>query len=137
MGNPVYSQKFPQETIVLESTIKVLQNAKKGGGGSVFGDHCFLRGTLKEIVGELKRSPRSRTLEQGHLDDYLFRDSNSLVEIRMQTIFNQRAANLMLDQLQFRFDFSLDTIKIDTLAWIISSPKKLADTVVNIDKVVL
>lgn len=127
--NTVFCQKFPQETIVLESTIKVLQDAKKGGSGSISGTRFFSRGTLKEIIGELKGTPRSQTIEKGHSTDYLFRDSNSLVEVRMQTVFNQKAANLMLDQLQFRFDFSLDTVKIDTLAWVISSPTKLTDSI--------
>ncbi len=127
--NPVFCQRYSQETTIFESTIKVLQNAKKGGGGDVDWDHFFSRGSLKEIVRELKRSPRSRTLENGQLKHYLFRDSNSLIEVRMRTIFNQRVADLMLDQLQFKFDFSLDTVKIDTMAWVISSPPKLADTI--------
>jgi hypothetical protein len=130
MENPVFCQKNPQETIILEATVRVLQNAKRGGIGNISEPfHYTRRGSLKEVISELKGVPRSQTIEQGYLKDHLFRDSNSLVEIRMQTVFNQRVANLMLDQLQFRFNFSLDSVKIDTMAWVISSPKKLADTV--------
>ena len=127
IGNPIYSQNFPKETIILEATVKVIQDTKRGGisGGNVY----ITRGPLREIVSDLIGFPRSRTLEKGVLKDYLFRDSNSLVEVRTQTNFSRRVANLALDQLQFRFNFTIDTVKIDTIAWVISSPKKLADTV--------
>ncbi len=124
LQNDVFSQ-IPKETTILEASIKVIQNGKKGGGDG--GNYYRRMSTLKSIVSDLKDHARSRTLERGVLEHPFLTDSNSLIEIKMKTIFSQRVVNLMLSTLQLEFNFTLNTVKIDTMAWFISSPNPLTN----------